>query len=66
MRGLRQLRPRPCDCRSEFEHPAGNALVGDVEPTLGKQLLDIAERRGSGTLRLTVWQNLLISDIPEA
>jgi sulfite reductase beta subunit-like hemoprotein len=61
MRGLRQLRPRPCNCRAEFEHPAGNALVGDVE-----QLLDIAERRGSGTLRLTVWQNLLISDIPEA
>ncbi len=29
-------------------------------------LAQIAERRGSGTLRLTVWQNLLISDIPEA
>ena len=29
-------------------------------------LADIAERRGSGILRLTVWQNLLISDIPEA
>jgi ferredoxin-nitrite reductase len=29
-------------------------------------LADIAEQRGSGTLRLTVWQNLLISDIPEA
>ena len=29
-------------------------------------LADIAERRGSGTLRLTVWQNLLISDLPEA
>jgi ferredoxin-nitrite reductase len=27
-------------------------------------LAGIAERRGSGTLRLTVWQNLLISDIP--
>jgi ferredoxin-nitrite reductase len=27
-------------------------------------LAAIAERRGSGTLRLTVWQNLLISDIP--
>jgi len=26
----------------------------------------VAERYGSGTLRLTVWQNLLISDIPEA
>src|SRR5258707_1969197 len=30
------------DHRSEFEHPTANALVGDVEPTLGKQLLDIA------------------------
>jgi ferredoxin-nitrite reductase len=29
-------------------------------------LADIAERFGSGTLRLTVWQNLLISDIPDA
>jgi ferredoxin-nitrite reductase len=29
-------------------------------------LANIAERRGSGTLRLTVWQNLLISDIPDA
>lgn len=28
-------------------------------------LADIAERHGSGTIRLTVWQNLLISDIPE-
>ena len=30
------------DRRSEFEHPTANALVGQVEPTLGKQLLDIA------------------------
>jgi ferredoxin-nitrite reductase len=29
-------------------------------------LAAIAERHGSGTIRLTVWQNLLISDIPEA
>ncbi len=29
-------------------------------------LADVALRCGSGTLRLTVWQNLLISDIPEA
>ena len=32
----------PSDRRSEFEHPTANALVGDVEPTLGKQFLDIA------------------------
>jgi ferredoxin-nitrite reductase len=29
-------------------------------------LAEIAHRRGSATLRLTVWQNLLISDIPDA
>lgn len=29
-------------------------------------LADISERHGSGTLRLTVWQNLLISDVPAA
>jgi ferredoxin-nitrite reductase len=27
-------------------------------------IADIADRHGSGTIRLTVWQNLLISDIP--
>src|ERR1700687_1691169 len=36
---------RPSDCRSEFEHPSANALIGDVEPTLGKQLLHIAIAR---------------------
>jgi hypothetical protein len=30
------------DRRSEFEHPTANALVGNVEPALGKQLLNIA------------------------
>ena len=29
-------------------------------------LAEIADRFGSGTIRLTVWQNLLISDIDEA
>jgi ferredoxin-nitrite reductase len=29
-------------------------------------LADLAEALGGGTLRLTVWQNLLVSDIPEA
>jgi ferredoxin-nitrite reductase len=48
----------------------GLSYVGVVLPasrlTAGQLsgLADIAERRGSGTLRLTVWQNLLISDIP--
>ncbi|MFZ5558468.1 MAG: NirA family protein [Pseudomonadota bacterium] len=29
-------------------------------------LADLADELGSGTLRLTVWQNLLVSDLPEA
>lgn len=33
-----------------------------VEQMVG--LAEIAERHGSGTIRLTVWQNLLVSDIP--
>jgi hypothetical protein len=32
----------PGNRRSEFEHPTADALIGDVEPALGKQLLDIA------------------------
>src|ERR1700732_5511514 len=36
----------PSDRRSEFEHPTANALVGEIEPTLGKQLLDIAIAQG--------------------
>ncbi len=34
-------------------------------PTRCAALAEIADRHGSGTIRLTVWQNLLISDIPE-
>jgi ferredoxin-nitrite reductase len=40
--------------------------VGRLEASQLRGLADIAERYGSGTLRLTVWQNLLISDISEA
>jgi ferredoxin-nitrite reductase len=40
--------------------------VGRLEAVQLRGLADVAERCGSGTLRLTVWQNLLISDIPEA
>jgi len=32
----------PCNHRLEFQHPAAHALVGDVEPALGKQFFDIA------------------------
>ena len=32
--------------RSEFQHPTADALVGEVEPTLRKQLLDIGTAQG--------------------
>jgi ferredoxin-nitrite reductase len=40
--------------------------VGRLSTERMRALADVAERYGSGTLRLTVWQNLLISDIAEA
>jgi ferredoxin-nitrite reductase len=39
-------------------------LVGRLTAAQLRGLAAVAARRGSGTLRLTVWQNLLISDIP--
>lgn len=43
---------------------AGVALpVGKMTVAQMRALCDIAERYGSGTLRLTVWQNLIVSDI---
>jgi ferredoxin-nitrite reductase len=41
--------------------PAGRMTAAQM-----RGLANIADGRGSGTLRLTVWQNVLISDIPEA
>jgi ferredoxin-nitrite reductase len=38
--------------------------VGRLTSARLRGLAAIADRHGSGTLRLTVWQNLLISDIP--
>ncbi|MBK1660088.1 NirA family protein [Paracraurococcus ruber] len=40
--------------------------VGRLTAARLRGLAEIAERFGSGTLRLTVWQNLLVSDIPAA
>lgn len=40
--------------------------VGRLESDQMHGLAEIAERHGSGTLRLTVWQNLLISDVDGA
>ncbi|HEY7118391.1 MAG TPA: NirA family protein [Tepidisphaeraceae bacterium] len=39
--------------------------VGRMTATQMRGLARIAQRHGSGTIRLTVWQNLLISDIAE-
>ncbi len=40
--------------------------VGRISAEQMRGLADIADRFGSGTVRLTVWQNLLISDISTA
>ena len=40
--------------------------VGRLTTRQMRGLADIADRLGSGTIRLTVWQNLLISDIADA
>jgi ferredoxin-nitrite reductase len=40
--------------------------VGRLTADRLRGLADIANRFGSGTLRLTVWQNLIVSDIAEA
>ena len=39
--------------------PVGRLTVAQMRGLAG-----IADRQGSGTIRLTVWQNLLISDVP--
>ncbi len=41
--------------------PVGRLTSGQM-----RGLADVAQRHGSGTIRLTVWQNLLISDVPDA
>ncbi|MBN9090250.1 MAG: NirA family protein [Reyranella sp.] len=40
--------------------------VGRITSEQMRGLAEISERFGSGTLRLTVWQNLLISDVADA
>lgn len=70
--------PRP---NSQFPTPLNLGIYPQLQPDfayislaipLGKlqaeqirQLANVAEIYGSGTLRLTPWQNLLISDIPQ-
>ncbi len=68
--------PRPAQARHghigvHAQKQPGLNYVGVVVPfaRLGSDrlrgLAAIAEKFGSGTLRLTVWQNLLISDVPD-
>ncbi len=70
------LRPAPPQSRTAHigvhaQMQPGLSYVGVVLPVgriTGERmrgLADIADRFGSGTIRLTVWQNLLISDIPD-
>src|SRR6266851_8978927 len=43
----RTVMPQPLrDHRSEFQYPIADALVGEVEPTLCKQLLNVAIAQG--------------------
>jgi len=39
--------------------------VGKMTAVQMRGIADIAERRGSGTIRLTPWQNLIVSDIAQ-
>jgi ferredoxin-nitrite reductase len=40
--------------------------VGMMKTKQMRRLADVAQNYGSGTVRLTVWQNLIIPDIPDA
>jgi ferredoxin-nitrite reductase len=52
--------------RQDGLYYAGVVLpVGRLSAAQLRGLGDVAERFGSGTIRLTVWQNLILSDIPE-
>jgi ferredoxin-nitrite reductase len=78
---LRQVDLSTCEPRPQVNphghigfHPQkqeGLCYVGVVLPVARmnceqmRGLAQVAEQYGSGTIRLTVWQNLLISDIPQ-
>jgi ferredoxin-nitrite reductase len=73
---LEECEPRPSVDRTahigihpqkqEGLHYVGVVLpVGRLSASQMRGVAKIADRHGSGTIRLTVWQNLLISDIPE-
>jgi ferredoxin-nitrite reductase len=73
---LEECEPRPAVNRTahigvhrqkqEGMHYVGVVLpVGRISASQMRGLAKIADRHGSGTIRLTVWQNLLISDVAE-
>ena len=37
--------------RAEFQHPSPDGLVGEVQPALGEQILDIAEAQGEAKVQ---------------
>lgn len=70
------LLPRPAQDKHGHVgvHPqrqAGRCYIGVICPVgrltaeQMRGLADVAQAFGSGTIRLTVWQNLILSDIPE-
>ena len=74
---LAACEPRPAEVRDAHigfhpqkqagRHYAGVVLAaGRMTAKQMRGLAALAERYGSGTLRLTVWQNLLVSDIAES
>ncbi len=71
-----EIAPRPLADKGAHigvhaQKQAGHSYLGLVLPvgrlTAGQMrgLAEISERFGSGTLRLTVWQNLLVSDVAD-
>ena len=37
--------------RAELQHPSSDRLVGEVQPALGEQILDIAEAQGEAKVQ---------------
>jgi ferredoxin-nitrite reductase len=67
----RPLADKACHIGVHAQKQAGLSYIGLVLPVgrittwQMRGLADIAGRFGSGTLRLTVWQNLLVSDVAD-
>jgi ferredoxin-nitrite reductase len=53
-------------CQAGLSYLGVAVPVGRLTVAQMRGLADVAARHGSGTLRLTVWQNLLISDVADA